>query len=67
MLTVCCGAVMWTLWRIRKDFCFNDKVFINPSNICFYFLFLDGFMVYDLERDDKKDVGSKKQPYFKNC
>lgn len=33
----------------------------------FIFCFLDGFMVYDLERDDKKDVGSKKQPYFKNC
>lgn len=40
LITIGCGAILWTLWRIRNDCCFNSKNHVNASNVflmcCFW-------------------------------
>jgi hypothetical protein len=33
LLTIGCGVIMWTLWRIRNDMRFIDKIDSNPADI----------------------------------
>jgi hypothetical protein len=58
LLTIRCGAVMWTMWKIRNDMCFNDKIDSNHANV-----FL---LSFNPERDGKKVVGNRKQAHQKN-
>jgi hypothetical protein len=40
LLTVGCSAVLWTLWKIRNEACFEDKRVVNMLDIfilcCFW-------------------------------
>jgi hypothetical protein len=40
LLIVGCGVVLWTLWRIRNNRCFNNKDLADATNIfllcCFW-------------------------------
>lgn len=66
MLAVGCGAVLWTLWKIRNDKCFNGKNITKASDIfilcCFW---LDSWAL-NQERDIKKDAGVRKEANQKN-
>jgi hypothetical protein len=55
-----CGAVFWAIWRTRNDWCFDEKILLDPSNVIFLCCFwLDSWAIRQKERE--KDGGSRKQ------
>jgi hypothetical protein len=50
-----CGAVFWAIWRTRNDWCFGNKIMLDPSNVIFLCCFwLDSWAIRQRERGNKK-------------
>jgi hypothetical protein len=66
LISVGCGAVLWAIWRIRNNICFNKKVINDPSGVIFLCCFwLDSCDVLEREREEKEDAGGRKLAHQK--
>jgi hypothetical protein len=56
-----CGAVFWAIWRTRNDWCFGDKILLDPSNVIFLCCFwLDSWAIRQREKEKKIVVQESK-------
>lgn len=57
LVIVGCCAIMWAIWRIRNDFCFNNKIIVDPIDIVFLCCFLlDSWSILQTKTERKKLV-----------
>jgi hypothetical protein len=61
-----CSAVLWTLWKIRNEACFEDKRVVNTLDIFTLCCFWMNSWILLQKKIGTKDAGGKKQPYQKN-
>jgi hypothetical protein len=52
-----CGVVFWAIWRTRNDWCFGDKILLDPSNVVFLCCFwLDSWAIREKEKEKRMVV-----------
>jgi hypothetical protein len=50
-----CGAVLWSIWRARNDWCFGNKTLCDPSNVVFMCCFwLDSWAIRQKKKEKRK-------------
>lgn len=56
-----CGAVLWSIWRARNDWCFDNKTFYDPSNVIFMCCsWLDSWAIRQTKKEKRKvEQGSR--------